>query len=374
MGELAPPEPSEPNPSESSDATASDATASDATASDDTASDHISKEQEGSPVHLDDLLEARDSPQRSPQRDDEGPRPPRVDYTCYKETGMRRDQVESSSSRSNDIECTVLRELTSLRSQFERHIDYIARMMHDMWEQAQDLREAIGFPHSAPPMPHASSERSPQEPPCPPTYTDMPTSAGTTAPSSAIVERLTPHTGATEEDPTTAGEATPASVVRSTTEDDTSCCREDHPPTQEDPASTTEGDTSAPAEVSASAFPDVDEAAGRPMPLTGAIKDYTPAEEDPVSTTEGDTTAPSTVFADADEAARRPAPLTGVTKDHAPTTKDPATTAEGAPTSVVVATTEGDTTAVAEVSSTIVVDTDDPIATVDLAASTIDDD
>ncbi|KAF0888612.1 hypothetical protein E2562_016079 [Oryza meyeriana var. granulata] len=61
MGELAPLEPSEPNPSESSDATASDATASDATAS-----DQISEEQEGSPVHPDDLLEARDSPQRSP--------------------------------------------------------------------------------------------------------------------------------------------------------------------------------------------------------------------------------------------------------------------------------------------------------------------
>ncbi|KAF0889804.1 hypothetical protein E2562_032858 [Oryza meyeriana var. granulata] len=90
MGEPAPPEPSEPNPSESSDATASDATASDATANDDTASDQILEEQEGSPVHLDDLLEARDSPQRSPQRVDVGPRPPRVDYTHYKATGMRR--------------------------------------------------------------------------------------------------------------------------------------------------------------------------------------------------------------------------------------------------------------------------------------------
>ncbi|KAF0914556.1 hypothetical protein E2562_030361 [Oryza meyeriana var. granulata] len=51
IGEPAPPEPSEPNRSESSDATASD---------------QISEEQEGSPVHPDDLLEARDSPQRSP--------------------------------------------------------------------------------------------------------------------------------------------------------------------------------------------------------------------------------------------------------------------------------------------------------------------
>ncbi|KAF0920723.1 hypothetical protein E2562_036728 [Oryza meyeriana var. granulata] len=76
MGELAPLEPSEPNPSKSSDATASDATAS----------DQISEEQEGSPVHPDDLLEACDSP----QRDDPGPRPPRMDYTRYKATGMRR--------------------------------------------------------------------------------------------------------------------------------------------------------------------------------------------------------------------------------------------------------------------------------------------
>ncbi|KAF0916113.1 hypothetical protein E2562_000720 [Oryza meyeriana var. granulata] len=90
MGEPAPPEPLEPKPSESSDATASDATASDATASDDIANDRISEEQEGSPVHPDDLLEARDSPQRSPQRDDAGPRPPRVDYTRHKAMGMRR--------------------------------------------------------------------------------------------------------------------------------------------------------------------------------------------------------------------------------------------------------------------------------------------
>ncbi|KAF0891331.1 hypothetical protein E2562_009493 [Oryza meyeriana var. granulata] len=70
---------SEPNPSESSDATASDATAS----------DQISEDQEGSPVHPDDLLEARDSPQRSPQRDDVGRHLPHVEYTRYKATGMR---------------------------------------------------------------------------------------------------------------------------------------------------------------------------------------------------------------------------------------------------------------------------------------------
>ncbi|KAF0914770.1 hypothetical protein E2562_031377 [Oryza meyeriana var. granulata] len=75
MGEPAPPEPSEPNPSESSDATASD---------------QISAQQERSPVHPEDLLEARDSPQRSPPRDDAGPRPPHVEYTRYKATGMRR--------------------------------------------------------------------------------------------------------------------------------------------------------------------------------------------------------------------------------------------------------------------------------------------
>ncbi|KAF0888789.1 hypothetical protein E2562_017788 [Oryza meyeriana var. granulata] len=81
-----------------------------------------------------------------------------------------------------------------------------------------------------------------------------------------------------------------------------------------------------------------------------------------------------TAIADADEAAGQPAPLIGVTEDRAPTAKDPATTVEGAPTSVIVATIEGDTTAMAEVSSTIVTETDDPIAAVDLAASTIDDD
>ncbi|KAF0906263.1 hypothetical protein E2562_009640 [Oryza meyeriana var. granulata] len=75
MGEPAPLEPSKPNPSKSSDATASD---------------QISEEQEGSLVHPDDLLEARDSPQRSPQRDDAGPCPPHVEYTRYKATGMRR--------------------------------------------------------------------------------------------------------------------------------------------------------------------------------------------------------------------------------------------------------------------------------------------
>ncbi|KAF0906531.1 hypothetical protein E2562_011512 [Oryza meyeriana var. granulata] len=79
-----------------------------------------------------------------------------------------------------------------------------------------------------------------------------------------------------------------------------------------------------------------------------------------------------TAFADADEAAGQPTPLTGVTEDRAPMAKDPATTAEGAPSSVVVATIEGDTITTAEVSSTIVAEPDDPIATVDLAASTID--
>ncbi|KAF0906541.1 hypothetical protein E2562_011521 [Oryza meyeriana var. granulata] len=68
----------------------------------------------------------------------------------------------------------------------------------------------------------------------------MPTSAGTPAPSSAAVEQLTPLTGATEEDPATAGEATPASIVLPTTEDD----------------------TTAAAEVSSTAFADIDEAAG----------------------------------------------------------------------------------------------------------------
>ncbi|KAF0904339.1 hypothetical protein E2562_033412 [Oryza meyeriana var. granulata] len=178
---------------------------------------------------------------------------------------------------------------------------------------------------------------------------DMPTLAGTAAPSSTVVERLTPLTGATK----------------------------DHPPTKEDPANTVEGDTTAPAKVSASAFPDIDEAAGRPTLLTGATEDRTPAEEDPASTTEGNATAPSkvspTAIADADEAARQPAPLTGVTEDRAPIAKDPATTTEGAPTSVVVANTKGDTTAVAEVSSTIVAEIDDPAA-VNLEASMIDDD
>ncbi|KAF0925765.1 hypothetical protein E2562_018425 [Oryza meyeriana var. granulata] len=110
----------------------------------------------------------------------------------------------------------------------------------------------------------------------------------------------------------------------------------------------------------------------------GAIEDCTPAKEDPASTAKGDTTVPSevspTAFADTDEATGRPTPLIGVTKDHAPTAKDPTTIAEGAPTSVVVATTEGDTTATAEVSSTIVAEPDDPIATVDLVALTIGDD
>ncbi|KAF0914771.1 hypothetical protein E2562_031378 [Oryza meyeriana var. granulata] len=184
----------------------------------------------------------------------------------------------------------------------------------------------------------------------------MPTLAGTAAPSFVAVERLTPLTRATEEDPATAGEATPASIVLPTTEDD----------------------TTAAVEVSFTAFADIDEAARRPTPLIGATEDYPPTEEDPASTVEGDTTDPAevsaSVFPDVDKAAGRPAPLIGVTKDYAPTAKDPATTAEGTPTSVVVATTERDTTSAAEVSSNIVAETDDPIIVVDLAASTIDDD
>ncbi|KAF0889750.1 hypothetical protein E2562_030524 [Oryza meyeriana var. granulata] len=289
------------------------------------------------------------------------------------------------------------------RDQFEHHTDYVARMMHDMWEQVQDLREATGLPRFAPLMPRASSDRSPRELPCPPTSTNIPTSAGTAAQSSTTVEQLTPHTSATEEDPATTGEATPASVVvRPTTEDDTTVAAEvsstalanvdeaarrptpligateDRSPMEEDPASTIKGDTTAPTEVSPSAFPDVDEAARRPMPLIGATEDCTPAEEDPASTAEGDTTAPSevspTAYADADEAVGQSMPLIGVTEDHAPTAKDPATIAEGAPTSVVVATTEGDTTATAEVSSIIVAGPDNPMAAVDLVALTIDDD
>ncbi|KAF0909562.1 hypothetical protein E2562_037188 [Oryza meyeriana var. granulata] len=116
--------------------------------------------------------------------------------------------------------------------------------------------------------------------------TDMPTSAGTAAPSSAAVERLTPHTGATEEDPATAGEVTPASIVRPTTEDNTTVA----------------------AEVSSTAFADINEVARRPTPLTGAIEDHPPTEEDPASTAEGDTTAlaevSAFVFPDVDEAAR----------------------------------------------------------------------
>ncbi|KAF0906713.1 hypothetical protein E2562_012539 [Oryza meyeriana var. granulata] len=76
---------------------------------------------------------------------------------------------------------------------------------------------------------------------------------------------------------------------------------------EEDPASTTEDDTTAPAEVSPSAFPDFDEAAGQLTLLIGATEDSAPTEEDPASTTEGDTTAPSevspTAFVDTDEAA-----------------------------------------------------------------------
>ncbi|KAF0922489.1 hypothetical protein E2562_037273 [Oryza meyeriana var. granulata] len=144
------------------------------------------------------------------------------------------------------------------------------------------------------------------------------------------------------------------------------------------PVPTTEDDTTVAAEVSSTAFTDVDKEAGRPTPLTGATEDHPPMEEDPTSTVEGDTIAPAevspTVFADVDEVARQPTPLTGVTKDRAPTVKDPATTAEKAPTSITIATTEGDTTAAAEVSSTIIAELDDPIAAIDLAAMTIDDD
>ncbi|KAF0930893.1 hypothetical protein E2562_036987 [Oryza meyeriana var. granulata] len=117
----------------------------------------------------------------------------------------------------------------------------------------------------------------------------MPTSASTAALSSAAVERLTPHTGATEEDPATAGEATPASViVRPTTEDNTTVA----------------------AEVSSTAFADVDEAAGQPTPLIDATEDHPATEEDSASTTEDNTTAPTEVspsaFPEVDEAARRP--------------------------------------------------------------------
>ncbi|KAF0888610.1 hypothetical protein E2562_016077 [Oryza meyeriana var. granulata] len=124
-------------------------------------------------------------------------------------------------------------------------------------------------------MPRATSDRSPREPPCPHTSTDMPTSTGTAAPSSAAVERLTPLTGATEEDPATAREATPASIMLPTTEDD----------------------TTAAAEVSSTAFANVDEAAGQPTPLTGATKDHLPMEKDPASTIEGDTITPAEVLA-----------------------------------------------------------------------------
>ncbi|KAF0929186.1 hypothetical protein E2562_016424 [Oryza meyeriana var. granulata] len=92
-------------------------------------------------------------------------------------------------------------------------------------------------------MPPASTDRSPQEPPCPPTSTDMPTSAGTAAPSSTAVKRPTPHTGATEEDPATSREATPTSVVVR-------------------PVPTIEDDTTTVIEVSSTAFADVDKAAG----------------------------------------------------------------------------------------------------------------
>ncbi|KAF0906530.1 hypothetical protein E2562_011511 [Oryza meyeriana var. granulata] len=82
-------------------------------------------------------------------------------------------------------------------------------------------------------------------------------------------------------------------------------------------APTTEDDTTAAAEVSSTAFADVDEAAGRPTPLTGATEDHPPTEEDPASTVEGDTTALAKVspsaFPDVDEAAGRPTSLTSAT-------------------------------------------------------------
>ncbi|KAF0919802.1 hypothetical protein E2562_031663 [Oryza meyeriana var. granulata] len=76
----------------------------------------------------------------------------------------------------------------------------------------------------------------------------------------------------------------------------------------------------------------------RPTLLTGAIEDHPPMEEDPASTAEGDTTTPPevspTAFADADEATGRPTPLIGVTEDCAPTAKYSATAGEAAPTFV----------------------------------------
>ncbi|KAF0915262.1 hypothetical protein E2562_035211 [Oryza meyeriana var. granulata] len=182
----------------------------------------------------------------------------------------------------------IRRSLATLGA-FERHTNYIARMMHDMWEQVQDLREAIGLPCSAPPMPRASTDRSAQKPPCPPMSTNMPTLAGTAAPPSAAVERLTLHTGAIEEDPATTGEATPVSVVVR-------------------PIPTTEDDTTVAVEVSSTSFADIDKIAGQRTPLKGAIEDHPPTEKDPASTVEGDTTAPAevspTAFNDVDEAAR----------------------------------------------------------------------
>ncbi|KAF0918167.1 hypothetical protein E2562_023106 [Oryza meyeriana var. granulata] len=73
---------------------------------------------------------------------------------------------------------------------------------------------------------------------------------------------------------------------------------------EEDPASTAEGDTTAPAEVLASAFPDVDEATRRLTPLTGATEDRTLADENPASTTEGDTIAPMSWATGADHYCR----------------------------------------------------------------------
>ncbi|KAF0911330.1 hypothetical protein E2562_008219 [Oryza meyeriana var. granulata] len=230
MGEPAPPEPSKPNPSESSDATANDATASDATVSDDTASDQILEEQEGSPVHPDDLLEARDSPQRSPHRDDVGARSPRVDYTHYKATGMHR-----------------------LRHALEANWFPTARDPHGTGFKRGYRTSTLCSSDAMRVLRQVTSGASMS------TYIDRHAYfSGIAALSFVAVERLTPHTGATEEDPDTAGEGTPASVMRPTTEDD----------------------TTAAAEVSSTAFVDVDKAAGRPMPLKGATEDHPSTEED----------------------------------------------------------------------------------------------
>ncbi|KAF0887958.1 hypothetical protein E2562_006883 [Oryza meyeriana var. granulata] len=68
-----------------------------------------------------------------------------------------------------------------------------------------------------------------------------------------------------------------------------------------------EDDTTTAAKVSSTTFADVDEAARRPTPLSGATEDHPPTEEDPASTVEGGTTAPievsASAFSDVDEAA-----------------------------------------------------------------------